>query len=311
MQYTYLQENDQVALICPGSICTDPGHPALTQDYLKTHYQLNAIFDDHVIQGMHPSKRAQIFINYLFDKNIKLIGALRGGEGCADILPYIHQHYEEIKTLAPKILLGHSDFTALLVYFEKYYHWPVIHGPSVRQFAQRLLDMNSEKMTMDLLFGRNLEITLDNLKPLNKAALSDTVIQAKITGGNLSVLNISIKDLWEFNPNNKILFFEDCDEKAHKIIRTLKYFSRIGMFNTAKAVIFGDFTCWPIGCNKEEHETNRQAIIKTLSSFAAHHDLPVLYTSQFGHGTTNLPLIYSKMYKLRLGEKARLTINLA
>lgn len=303
---TFLQKNDQVALVCTGSICTDPNHPTLTQDYLKTHYQLNALFDDHVIQGMHPSKRAEAFMKYLLNDDIKLICALRGGEGTADILPFIHQHYEIIKKIQPKFLLGHSDFTALLVYFEKYYHWPVVHGASIRQFAQKVVDKNTEETTMDLLFGRHSKIIIENLTPLNDAARENKTIQAELSGGNLSIVDISIKDIWEIETHNKILFFEDCGEKAHKIIRTLKYFSRIGVFENVAAIIFGDFTCWPIGCNQDEHDNNRQAILKTLASFAAHHDLPVLYTREFGHGTTNIPLIYSNPYQLMLGEQPTL-----
>jgi muramoyltetrapeptide carboxypeptidase LdcA involved in peptidoglycan recycling len=92
------------------------------------------------------------------------------------------------------------------------------------------------------------------------------------------------------------------------IIRTLKYFSRIGLFSKAKAIVFGDFTCWPIGCDKTQQENNRQSILNILSSFANHHDLPVLYTTNFGHGKTNFPLVYSSQYRLQLGSHAQLTL---
>lgn len=303
-----LKTNDHIALLCTGSICTDPAHPQMTQDYLKEHYQLIASYPDDINQGLSPLRRAQIFLSYLFDDNVKMIGALRGGEGTADILPYLHEYHDKIKLLKPKILLGHSDFTALLVYFEKYYRWPVIHGPSLRQFAQGVVDKKSEKETMDLVFGMKQDLCLRALTPLNDSARENKIIDAQITGGNLSLINVSIKDIWEIETDNKILFFEDCGEKAHVIIRTLKYFSRIGLFAKTKAMILGDFTCWPIGYDKTRQENNRQAILKILSSFANHHDFPVLYTPQFGHGKVNFPLVYSKPYRLQLGSHAQLEL---
>ena len=78
---------------------------------------------------------------------------------------------------------------------------------------------------------------------MNEQAKENKIIEAELTGGNLSVIHISIKDVWEIDTANKIIFLKDCGEKAHKIIRTLKYFSRIGLFYAVKAVIFGDFTC--------------------------------------------------------------------
>lgn len=297
-----LKAFDQVALVCPGSICRQLDHPQITKDYLSKHYQLQSVFDNDTTQSLPPSQRAEILLKYLFDPNIKLITQLRGGEGTADILPYIHQHYEKIKVLPPKILLGFSDFTALLVYFSKHYHWPVIHGSSPLKFALNLSDDKTQKLTMDLLFGHQTLI-MKNLTPLNDFAREDKVIEAELTGGNLSVAQISIKDLWEIDTSHKIVFFEDCAEKAHKIIRALKYFSRIGLFDTVKAVIFGDFTSTPIGCQQVEQESNQRAILKTLSSFAAHHQFPVLYTPQFGHGISNFPLLYSIPYRLNLGSK--------
>ncbi|MFI4937956.1 MAG: LD-carboxypeptidase [Candidatus Berkiellales bacterium] len=303
-----LKPNDHVALVCTGSICRHPSHPQIAQDYLKEHYQLYSTFDDDTTQSLPPHRRAEIFLKYLFDDNIRLITALRGGEGTADILPYIHQHHDRIKSLRPKVLLGYSDFTALLVYFSKYYRWPVIHGPSPLQFALDSIDKGSRQSTIDLLFKNQLTSGLD-LTPLNESARQNQIIEAELTGGNVSIIQISIKDIWEIETKNKIVFLEDCSEKAHKIIRTLKYFSRIGLFDQIKAVIFGDFTCWAIGCEQKEQTENQQAILKTLSSFGEHHDFPVLYSSQFGHGKTNYPLCYSKIYRLQLGDNAQLDLR--
>jgi muramoyltetrapeptide carboxypeptidase len=304
---TPLQSENKVGLVCTGSICLQPNHPQITVDFLRKNYQLNAIFKNDTSEPLPPAERAAIFLEYLFNPEIKLIAAIRGGEGTADILPFVHEYSEKIKSLAPKFILGFSDITALLIYFAKHYQWPVVHGSSPLQFALGKVNKKSEQLTMNLLFGKTQNQGLTELKPLNNAARTPQLIDAELTGGCLSLIDISIKDIWEIETTNKILFFEDVSEKAHKIIRALKYFSRIGLFQSVKAVIFGDFNCAPIGCNEEEQESNHQAILKVLDSFARHHQFPVLQTNDFGHGKINLPLVYSSLYRLQLGDQAHLT----
>jgi muramoyltetrapeptide carboxypeptidase len=302
-----LKSDDKIGLVCTGSVCIKPEHPQIAQDFLKQHYQLQATFKNDTTQVLSAEERAAIFLEYLFNPEIKLIAAIRGGEGTADILPYVHQHYERIKSLPPKFILGFSDITALLIYFAKYYHWPVIHGSSPLQFALEKVTKKSEQQTMNLLFGNSQTQELTALTPLNVAARAHQIIDAELTGGCLSLIDISIKDIWEIDTTNKILFLEDIAEKAHKIIRSLKYFSRIGLFDSVKAIIFGDFNCEPIGCEKAEQERNHQAILKVLANFATQYDFPILQTNDFGHGKINLPLVYSSPYRLQLGAQPTLS----
>jgi muramoyltetrapeptide carboxypeptidase len=299
----FLKSDDKVGLICTGSICLQPDHPSIAQHFLSERYHLDAIFKKDTSQSLSPAERADIFLDYLFNPDIKLITGIRGGEGTADILPYIHQHYQKIKSLPPKFILGFSDLTALLVYFSKHYHWPVIHGPSPLQFALNKVDKKTEQTTMDILFGRPNNFSLTTLTPLNDLAKHPQTIHAELSGGCLSLIDISIKDIWEIETENKILFFEDVGEKAHKIIRSLKYFSRIGFFKSVRAIIFGDFNSEPIGCDTFQQEQNRQNILNVLKTFAEHQHFPVLQTNEFGHGNTNLPLLYSSPYCLELGEE--------
>ncbi len=306
MRFTPLQAGDTVALTCPGSVCIDAQHPLLAQDYLLKNYQLQSVFNQETTEKTSPKARADILLSYLFDDNIKLIAALRGGEGTADILPYLHQHFDDIKKLKPKPLLGLSDFTALLIYFDQYYQWPVIHGPSPLQFALNRVEPETEIATMDLLFGNPHTMALQTLSPLNACAQETQCIEAMLTGGNLSLIDISIKDIWEIETKHKILFFEDVNEKAHKIIRFLKYFSRIGLFKEVKAIILGDFTSDPIGFTEAEQDINKKNILNILKSFADHHQLPVLYTPHIGHGKMNMPLVYHTPYRLELGEQPKL-----
>ena len=306
---SFLEPGSTVALVCPGSICLSLGHPEVTRNYLKSKYQLNAKISQETTKSFSPKDRANFFLEQLFDEKINLIGILRGGEGCADILPYIHVYQKEIAKLKAKWLLGFSDFTALLIYFAQCYRWPVIHGASLLQFAEKRVDKNTEDITFNFLFGKNTRVYLEDLIPLNLAAKEERTLAGELTGGCLSLIDISIKDLWEIDTSNKIIFLEDVGEKAHKIIRNLKYLERISKFDQIKALILGDFSCQLIGCGEEEQKNNHAQILKTINNFASYHHFPVLYTRSIGHGFVNLPIVFCKNYQLQLGSTPKLILN--
>ncbi|MGD9592990.1 MAG: LD-carboxypeptidase, partial [Candidatus Berkiella sp.] len=121
---------------------------------------------------------------------------------------YLHEQQDKIKKVTPKWMIGFSDTTALLVYFENVYGWPVVHGASPKQFFAKDVDQKTELTTMNLLFGKP-STDIIQLSPLNDFARKESMIEATLTGGNLSLIDISIKDLWEIQTKNKIIFFED------------------------------------------------------------------------------------------------------
>ena len=75
---------------------------------------------------------------------------LRGGEGSADLIPMLHEKQNAIKKLPPKLIMGFSDITALLLYFSQHYNWPVIHGFNARQLALQTISPLSEKLTFNM-----------------------------------------------------------------------------------------------------------------------------------------------------------------
>jgi muramoyltetrapeptide carboxypeptidase len=235
-------------------------------------------------------------LDYLFDENIGTLWALRGGEGSADLIPHLHKHQKRIAKLAPKTIISFSDGSALINYFSQTYNWPCWHGITALQVQPGYLHASNVKTSLDILLKAK-PLLIKNLKPLNETAKTNRLIKGKLTGGNLSLLNISIGDLWEIDTKNKIVFIEEVNEKAHVIIRTLKYLQRIGKFKQAKAILFGDFSFSRQGQTKEQ-----QAINRALNYFASTCSIPVLQTKQFGHGKYNTPLPLGQQLEIDLNQ---------
>ena len=291
----------RVAFICPGSLfAKQPQEKAhACQDYLQQHFQLDSEYNHSVYTKLTAKEKAQVLIDYCLRDDIDLIWALRGGEGSADLIPYLEERKEIIASAKPKILLGFSDITALLVYFYQQFNWPTIHGPSCSQFVRSLVDDLTISATKELLL-KNHYTKIDSLVSMNELAKQANTLEAQLIGGCLSLLIISIKDAWEIDTENKIVFIEDINEKPYVILRSLKYLQRIGKFDQIKALIIGDLL--GADATQLEHESMDYAIKK----FAANCHFPVLTTHQFGHGRTNLPLSYHQPVQLRTGQSPSL-----
>jgi muramoyltetrapeptide carboxypeptidase len=227
----------------------------------KQNYHLDPLTNDVTRQ------RAEIFMQLLRDKSVDAIWFVRGGEGAADIIPIIDQHKSELEELQPKVLFGYSDITALHLYFAQTYNWPCVHAPLA-------YDIYSERITMSEY------LNFDNLQRLNNISVGANDFEAPLTGGNLTLVALSVAEIWQMQAANKIILLEEVNEPVHAIMRNLKHLNRIGFFSGAKAIVFGQL----IDSNAQ-HERLQQA----LRMWASELPVPVLQGAAIGHGANNLP----------------------
>jgi muramoyltetrapeptide carboxypeptidase len=297
-----LKPGDKIAIVAPSSTWPHEEDIKKAQSWLKESYQLEAVYGEEVYTNSSAEVRANALLDYIKNPEIKAIWALQGGEGAADVVPFLEQHKSEIKKASPKLLMGFSDFTVMLSYFDKAYTWPVIHVFGLLQVAKEKILQKEIDRLMDFLISQEGELRLDNLEPLNTLATKEKTIKARIIGGTLSILNISIRDVWEPDIENKIVIIEDINEKPHAVSRTLKYLNRIGFFDEAAAVIFGDFCTVPFTKDAKLQSELEAGVHKALRLFAEQVNCPVLLTKAFGHGKLNYPFSFSSETTLTLGD---------
>jgi muramoyltetrapeptide carboxypeptidase len=263
---------------------------------LEQEFLLTVKSSSSVLNWVDPEARAQEFLAIAFDKDIDFLLCARGGEGCADMMPFLQPFKEKFKAAAReknyKILSGMSDNTPLLLFLAEC-GWPVFYGPVASIFA-RALSPEVQQSFECLLKGNQSQISLT---PLNQAAQKAKFIEGEVTGGNLTLLNLSLKESWEFDATDKILMLEDWHEKAYAIDRVLKHFERIGKFSGVKSIILGNFIGdLPSGIsalNTQEID----AVDRVLKRFAdrmEHLNCPVFESENIGH--------VAKMQALKFGK---------
>jgi muramoyltetrapeptide carboxypeptidase len=291
-----------IGLIRTGSACWNDADPELVHNWLQEKHQIPAHYHPDTQKWLTPEQRANIVLEFLLDDRYTTLWVFRGGEGSADILPYLQQHAAAIKQARPKLLLGISDATAVLNYFNQVFNWPVAHSPGAVQAAKGRVNEESIALTLALIHDQQTHFALPTLTALNNAAKQQGNILAPLCGGNLSVLAISVKDIWEIQTANKILIIEELNEEAYQVARYLNYFKRIKLLDNTAAIIFGDFIF-------EKDQGKQEAIVRTLERFAQSCSFPVLQTTAFGHGVNCIPLPFFRPALLNLGDIPELFFN--
>ena len=215
------------------------------------------------------SERASQLMRLFEDESVMAIFCARGGFGSMKLLPFL-----DFDTICarPKILIGSSDITALLVAIYTRCGMITFHGPMVTTLTR-----DSEKTCSALIdaIGSARPIVL---KPREAAVLNPGRASGRLVGGNLTTLCHLMGTPYEPPFKGHLLFLEDRGEAPYRIDRMLSQLYLGGRLDGVAGVILGSFQdCGPL---EEVH-----AIVQETFRHAA---IPILAGFDIGHGIDNL-----------------------
>ncbi len=216
-------------------------------------------------------ERASDFMDLIEDKEVKAIFFLRGGWGCARILPFLD--FEKIKR-HPKIIMGFSDITTLLNAITVKTGLVTFHGPG----GNSSWNNYSIKYIQDLLEHGKAVKYKNVLSDAPIITYQSGVTSGELYGGNLSVICSLIGT--DFLPDweNKILFLEDVGEEPYRIDRMLTQLQQVGVFEKIKGLILGNFR----KCIAEEPDRSF-TLEEVFEQHFSNVPFPVFYGAQIGH----------------------------
>jgi muramoyltetrapeptide carboxypeptidase len=182
-------------------------------------------------------------VNAMFaDPEIRAIFAVRGGWGCARILP--HLNFDAIRA-NPKLLIGFSDITALHLALAARTDCPSIHGPNAASAWGRLSWDSFRRLVFEAETPtwRNPADTGDRLAPRSGIrTFRPGRASGPLIGGNLTVLSALVGTPYLPSFEGAILFIEDTDEAQYRIDRMLTQLSLAGILGRVAGVVFGQCT---------------------------------------------------------------------
>ncbi len=239
-----LQAGDTVGLINPAGATFHPVDVTVVEETLAA-LGLGMKAGEHLLDRYgylagEDKARAKDVNNMFADPDVSALLSLRGGWGCNRLLDLLD--YEAISR-NPKILMGYSDITSLLLAINAKTSLVTFHGPVgistwnqySTNFVKKLL-FNAEAFSME-----NPRDTGDNLAQVSDRVITITGGKAKgrLLGGNLSVLTSMVGSDYLPNFEGSILFLEEINEDIFRVDRMLTQLKLAGILGRISGFIFG------------------------------------------------------------------------
>jgi muramoyltetrapeptide carboxypeptidase len=234
-------------------------------------------------------RRAQELQSALQEEDTQAVWCIRGGYGTARLLPLLdlprlRQH--------PKLLVGFSDVTALLVQLTRPGGFVTIHGPVITQLSR--LPAADLGWLKALLFGTRAPRRL----PLGRTrTLVSGRAEGTLLAGNLSILASLAGTRFAPDLGGSVLCLEDVGEEAYRLDRLFWQLVSAGMLKRVRGIVVGELSgCKPEGAGRH---SARRVLERAISALG----LPALSCAAFGHGRRNLALPIGVRARLDAGER--------
>ncbi|MDP3558032.1 MAG: LD-carboxypeptidase [Bacteroidota bacterium] len=232
-----LKSGDTVAITSPAGAVWDTKQIEIFATILKS-FGFNVVYGKTLNEKFgyfagSDELRANELNDFFADKNIKGIFCMKGGWGCARILDKLD--YKLIKE-NPKVLIGFSDITALLLAITSKTNLITFHGPvgnsGWNEFTKSVFT-NVTMVPKSFIFPEN-PFGEDKIVTITSGKAS-----GELFGGNLTVLSSLIGSSYLPHWENKILFLEEAKEEPYSIDRMLTQLKLSGVLDVISGFVFG------------------------------------------------------------------------
>lgn len=269
-----LRKGDLVGIIAPaGPVDPSELEPAISllESFGHRTISANRLYERKGYLAGDDEVRLEALHKMFQDKEVKAILCARGGYGTLRILDRID--FELIRN-HPKIFVGYSDITALLLSIYRHTGLVTFHGPVVREFPKNH-EENLNAM-LNLVRGE----TLPGLDLMNGSVLRQGDARGILLGGNLSLITNLIGTAFLPSLKGTIVFIEERDEPLYRIDRMLTHLRLSGVLNGIHGLVAGRF----------EECGDMDAIKGLLLDTVADQDIPVMTGLPVGHDWENVTL---------------------
>ncbi len=271
-----LRPGDRVALVAPASAFRRGDFDAGVAELRRLGFE--PAYDDRVFQRQSyvagPAQlRAQSWREAWNDPGVRAMIAVRGGYGSVQLLPLLEE--SEIRD-RPKIFVGYSDNTSLLVWLTLYCGLVSFHGPMIEgRFARG--PEGYDRDSFQRVLGEPApagEITHPNVEVLRPGEARGMLI-----GGTLTQLVASLGTPYAFTPPaGHILFIDETGERPYKIDRMLTQLRFSGILGRAAGIVFNELP----RCDEPSGTPDAKSVVADcLADFPG----PVLFGLPSGHTT--------------------------
>lgn len=294
-----LEQGNTIALVAPAGVIEESELKESIQNLEMLGFKCvfkESILEKHgYLAGSDERRTAEL--NEMFGrKDVDGIICVRGGYGCARILPMLD--YQTIKN-NPKVLCGYSDITALLYGIYKKTGLIAFHGPVGTSTYNDFSKQNFNDVLVNPSEKKVLWNAVEVDPPENKKLITIRSGKASggLVGGNLSIVVSMIGTEYDVDTSGKIIFLEEIGEEPYRIDRMLTQMIQSGKFEKAAGIALGVF-------EKCEVKTTDPAFTNSLTLQEVLYDklyslnIPIVYGFSFGHVVNKFTLPFGIMTEI-------------
>ena len=274
-----LAHGDTIAIVAPASPFDretfERGVERLQGLGFGIRYDQEIFRNERYLAGKDEARAEQIH-RWFSDSEIRAIFCARGGYGSLRLVEYLKP---SIIRANPKIFVGYSDITTLLLYLQRRCSLITFHGPMIvpdlgqedvfPRAQDHLFRLLSHPQPLGELPGAGIEV-------IRKGSASGV-----LTGGCLTLIALSIGTPFEIQTGGSVLFLEDVGEAPYRIDRLLTYLKVAGKLEGVRGLVFGQMEgCHSAGGSPDELPAIIGDVLRGLK-------VPILYNFPSGHGGNN------------------------
>jgi len=221
-----------------------------------------------------PAERAEDIMGMFEDSSIEAIICARGGYGGNRILPLLD--YDIIRA-NPKIFIGYSDITGLLISIAQKTGLVTFHGPMLSTYGKQTLQYNLG-IFHQVLSG------LENIRVLSAPGcqarcLAPGIANGPLWGGNLTLVIERLGTVDQLETTGSILLLEDIDEKLYAFERMMLHLKSSGSLDQIKGLVIGEML--EMGDSKTPFGKTTDEIVLDVCGDL---DIPIISNFPCGHG---------------------------
>ena len=285
-----LQPGDCIGLIAPASPVKREalveGAAALEALGFRVHYTPRIFDVERYLAGSDVARAEELHAMFA-DPEIKAIFCGRGGYGSQRLIPHLDP---DLIMAHPKLFLGYSDVTSLLIYFYQRCGLVTLHGPAVAGDITRALAPAVTSQLMGLVTGNAADM---QLPPGNLTVVRPGEAAGRLIGGCLSLFVCAIGTPFQPETRDTILFLEDRGERYYAIDRMLTYLKLAGVLQGVRGVVFGEIE--PVAADRDRP----YGVVEVIADVLGDLEIPVLYGLQAGHCPQSLTLPFGTQAAIR------------
>jgi muramoyltetrapeptide carboxypeptidase len=215
------------------------------------------------------AQRAADLREAILDESIAAVLTVGGGYGSQRMLAVLD--WSGLDAVAPKLVVGYSDVTALLEALASRLGWASVMGPMVSEGEFR------ESYSFASLWS--CLTAPDRYGPLafpGGRTLVGGSVDGVTAGGNVSLVAGSLGTDTTWKPPGAIVLLEDENEDAGRLDTMLTHLRRCGYFAEAGGVVAGKFT--------NAGDSSAEEISAVVEDRLGDLGIPVVTGANLGHG---------------------------